>query len=134
MDAEPKTDRILVVDIARFYAIALVFYGHFIEELMLLKSPIAASQYKFIYSFHMVLFVVIAGYVAKESHVEWNFVKFLKHKFYTRLLPFIFFTLLMMIPPVFFNGKFYGLELPSIVGYGIGIVNTAFGLPSFCIP
>ena len=33
MDAGSKTNRIFVIDIARFYAIALVFYGHFIEEL-----------------------------------------------------------------------------------------------------
>ena len=134
MDGGSKTNRIVVIDIARCYAIALVFYGHFIEELMLLKNPAAASQYKFIYSFHMVLFIVIAGYVAKESHVEWSIGMFLKDRFFTRLLPFIFFTLLMMIPPIFFNGKFYGLVLPSIEGYTKGLVNTIFGLPSFCIP
>ncbi len=134
MDSGSKTNRIFVIDVARFYAIALVFYGHFIEELMLLKNPAAAGQYKFIYSFHMVLFIVIAGYVAKESRVEWSCGKFLKHQFFTRLLPFIFFTVLMMIPPIFFNGKFYGLPLPSIGGYFVGLVNTVFGLPSFCIP
>ena len=134
LEAGSNANRITTIDIARFYAIALVFYGHFIEELMLLKNPAAASQYKFIYSFHMVLFIVLAGYVAKESRVEWKCGKFLKHLLYNRLLPFIFFTLLMMIPPFFFNGKFFGLVLPSIVGYGIGLIHTAFGLPSFCIP
>ena len=134
MDAGAKTNRIFIIDIARFYAIALVFYGHFIEELMLLKNPAAASQYKFIYSFHMVLFIVIAGYVAKESRVDWSCSKFLKHQFLTRLLPFIFFTFLMMIPPIFLNGKFFGLVLPSFVGYSTGLINTVFGLPSFCIP
>ena len=134
MESEFKANRILVIDIARFYAIALVFYGHFIEELMLLKNPAAASQYKFIYSFHMVLFIVLAGYVAKESDVEWGVGKFLKHRFFTRLLPFIFFTLLMLIPPIFFDGKFFGLVLPSVEGYTTGLVNTVFGLPSFCIP
>ena len=134
MESELKVNRILVIDIARFYAIALVFYGHFIEELMLLKNPAAASQYKFIYSFHMVLFIVLAGYVAKESDVEWGVSKFLKHRFFTRLLPFIFFTLLMLIPPIFFDGKFFGLVLPSVEGYTTGLVNTVFGLPSFCIP
>jgi acyltransferase len=72
MDAGFKINRIWVIDIARFYAIALVYYGHFIEELMLLKNPAAASQYKFIYSFHMVLFIVLAGYVAREREVEWG--------------------------------------------------------------
>lgn len=134
MDAGLKTNRIWVIDIARFYAIALVFYGHFIEELMLLKNPAAASQYKFIYSFHMVLFIVLAGYVAKEGDVEWGVGKFLKHRFFSRFLPFIFFTLLMMVPPIFFDGKFFGLVLPSVEGYTKGLVSTVFGLPSFCIP
>jgi len=134
MNAGLNDNRVTVIDIARFYAIALVFYGHFIEELMVLKNPAAARQYKFIYAFHMVLFIVLAGYVAKESQVAWRWGKFLKHRFITRLLPFIFFTVLMMIPPIFFNGKFFGMVLPSSEGYLKGLVNTAFGLPSFCIP
>jgi glycerol transport system permease protein len=134
MSGDAAKERIDFIDIARFYAMAMVFYGHFIEELMLLKNPAAASQYKFIYSFHMVLFIVIAGYVAKESRVEWSCGKFLKHQFLTRLLPFIFFTFLMMIPPIFLDGKFFGLVLPSFVGYSTGLINTVFGLPSFCIP
>lgn len=127
-------ERFGFIDIARFYAMALVFYGHFIEELMLLKNPAAASQYKFIYSFHMVLFIVLAGYVVKEEEVEWGVGRFLKHRFLTRLLPFIFFTVLMTIPPIFMDGKFFGLVLPSVEGYSQGLVNTVFGLPSFCIP
>lgn len=134
MGAPLKANRILFIDIARFYAIALVFYGHFIEELMLLENPAAASQYKFIYAFHMVLFIVLAGYVAKEDDVDWDVKRFLRHRFFSRLLPYIFFTLLMMIPPVFLDGKFFGLELPSFNGYATGLVNTVFGLPSFCIP
>ena len=134
MDAVLKANRIAAIDIARFYAIGLVFYGHFIEELMLLKNPAAASQYKFIYAFHMVLFIVLAGYVARESDVDGRWDQFLKHRFVTRLLPLIFFTFVMMIPPIFFQGKFFGMVLPSVEGYRQGIVNTIFGLPSFCIP
>ena len=44
MDAVLKANSIAAIDIVRFYAIALVFYGHFIEELMLPKNPAAASQ------------------------------------------------------------------------------------------
>jgi len=134
MESASHHDKIWAIDIARFYAMSLVYYGHFIEELMLLKNPAASSQYKFIYSFHMVLFIVIAGYVAKERSAEWGVGKFFRHLFYSRLLPFLFITLLMMIPPIFFNGKFFGLVLPSIEGYTKGLVSTAFGLPSFCIP
>ncbi len=96
METTTREKRIRFIDIARFYAMALVFYGHFIEELMLLKNPAAAAQYKFIYSFHMVLFIVLSGYVAKERDLAWGIGKFLKHRFFSRLLPFIFFTFLMM--------------------------------------
>ena len=134
MEAGLNKDRIFVIDIARFYAMVLVFYGHFIEELMLLKNPAAASHYKFIYSFHMVLFIVLAGYVAREGETEWGVGKFIKNRLFSRLLPFIFFTLLMMVPPIFFDGKFFNLVLPSVEGYTKGIVNTVFGLPFFCVP
>lgn len=60
---ESGKGRIPSVDIARFYAMALVFYGHFVERFMLLKNPAGLAQYKFIYSFHMVAFFVLAGYV-----------------------------------------------------------------------
>jgi len=129
-----KTNRILTIDIARFYAMALVFYGHFIEELMLLKNPGAAQQYKFIYSFHMVLFIVLSGYIAKERVIEWRVGEFIKRCFFSRLLPFICFTLVMMVPPIFIDGKYFGLALPSIDGYTKGLINTVFGLPSFCVP
>ena len=39
----------------------------------------------------MVLFIVLAGYVAKERYVEWGVGKYLKHRFFSRILPFIFF-------------------------------------------
>jgi len=51
MNASAAGSRIEFIDVARLYGMALVFYGHFIEELMLLKTPAAASQYKFVYSF-----------------------------------------------------------------------------------
>jgi acyltransferase len=134
MNTSTGGSRIEFVDVARLYGMALVFYGHFIEELMLLKTPAAASHYKFIYSFHMVLFVVLAGYVAKERVAENRFGVFVKNRFFSRLLPFLFFTGLMMLPPLFISGKFYGLALPSLEGYLKGLQNTVFGIPSFCVP
>jgi acyltransferase len=134
METEPQAKRIQFIDIARFYAMALVFFGHFIEELMLLKNPAGAAFYKFIYSFHMVLFIVLSGYITKPRDLEWGIGKFFKHRFLSRLLPFIFFTFLMMIPPIFFSGKFFGLLLPSVEGYAKGLVSTVFGIPMFDVP
>jgi acyltransferase len=134
MEASEPGTRIDTIDAARFYGIALVFYGHFIEEFMLLKNPLAAGQYKFIYSFHMILFVVLAGYVAKDLAGQMRFPNFLRNRFKTRLLPYIFFTVVMMVPPVFFEGKLFNLDLPSIKGYTGGLIATVFGLPLFCVP
>ncbi len=39
MEMESGKGRIWVIDVARFYAMTLVFYGHFIERFMLLKNP-----------------------------------------------------------------------------------------------
>ena len=127
--------RIWFIDIARFYAMALVFYGHFIERIMLLKNPAATAQYKFIYSFHMILFFVLAGYVMSESDTEFGFGKYLKHRFISRLLPFVFFTAIFMVLPFFLAEQaFPQLQLPSVKGYTIALLNTAFGIPMFCVP
>jgi len=134
MEEIARGKRFAVIDIARCYGITLVFYGHYIEELMLLKNPIAASHYKFIYSFHMVLFIILAGYVAKEQTYEMSFGRFVKNRFSSRLVPYIFFTLLMMVPTIFFEGKFFDLVLPSFEGYLGGLIATIFGLPLFCVP
>ena len=127
--------RILVIDIARLYAMALVFYGHFIERIMLLHNPAAAAQYKFVYSFHMLLFFVLAGYVARESDLALGFGRYLKYRALSRLLPFVFFTTVFMVLPLFFAEQaFPHLRLPSVEGYLTGLLNTAFGIPMFCVP
>jgi len=134
MNIESGKVRILAIDVARFYAMALVYYGHFIERIMLLKNPAAAIHYKFIYSFHLLLFFILAGYVARESDIEFGFGKYLKQRFLSRLLPFIFFTAIFMALPVFFSGDFFNLKLPSVQGYIGGLISTAFGIPMFCVP
>ena len=98
MDLAINKPRNAIIDVARFYAMALVFYGHFIEEMMILKNPVAAAHYKFIYSFHMVLFIVLAGFVAKESDIDLKISLFLKKRFFSRFLPFVFFGRFIIIP------------------------------------
>jgi acyltransferase len=134
MQASAEEKRIWFIDIARFYAIALVFYGHFVEQIMLLQNPAASFHYKFVNSFHMVLFFILAGFVSREADLEFNFGKYLKYRFLSRLLPFIFFTIVFMIPPLFFSGWFPGIQLPTADGYIAGFISTVFGIPLFCVP
>ncbi|MBI5895889.1 MAG: acyltransferase family protein [Desulfobacterales bacterium] len=127
-------DRIQYIDVARFYAMAMVFYGHFIERVMLLNDPTAATLYKFIYSFHMVLFFVLSGFIAKKSDLTLSAWKYFKHRFFSRLVPFIFFTLVFMGLAAVFPGDHFNLKLPSIEGYVNGLVMTGLGVPLFCVP
>lgn len=80
------------------------------------------------------LFFVLAGYVARESDIAFGFGKYLKHRFMSRLLPFVFFTAIFMVLPIFFAEQAFHLPLPSVKGYLIGLLNTAFGIPMFCVP
>jgi len=134
MTPQGSAERIQFIDLARFGTMALVFYGHFIERIMLLENPAAAAQYKFIYAFHMVFFFVLAGYVARDGDLRMALGKFLKYRLLSRLLPFAFFTILFMGAAAVFPGDFLQLELPSIEGYAKGLLNTVFGIPMFCVP
>lgn len=127
-------ERIQYIDVARLYAMAMVFYGHFIERVMMLNDPTAAALYKFIYSFHMLLFFILSGFISRDSDLEFGVGKFLKHRFFSRLLPFIFFTIVFMVLAAIFPGDFYHLKLPSVEGYIEGLVLTGLGIPFFCIP
>ncbi len=82
----------------------------------------------------MVLFIVLAGCVAKESDRSITFGVFLKHRFLSRLLPLVFFTVVFMLAAAVFPGDFIRLKLPSLQGYIGGLINTAFGIPLFCVP
>ena len=95
---EQKSARIDWPDTAKTYGIFLVFYGHFAQEVMSafalhlpLEESLAFSQVRFIYSFHMVLFFIIAGFFAKEKPPSIG--AFLKDKATSRLIPVIFFEL-----------------------------------------
>ncbi len=134
MQLDVGKERIQYIDVARFYAMAMVFYGHFIERVMMLNDPTAAVLYKFIYSFHMLLFFVLSGFISRDSDLEFGVGKFLKHRFLSRLLPFIFFTIVFMVLAAIFPGDFYHLKLPSVEGYIGGLVMTGLGIPMFCVP
>lgn len=113
---------------------SMVFFGHFIERVMMLNDPTAAVLYKFIYSFHMVLFFVLSGFISNVSSLENSFGRYLKQRFYSRLLPFLFFTVVFMGLAAVFPGDFFNLKLPTTEGYIRGLISTLLGIPMFCVP
>ncbi|NNK14388.1 MAG: acyltransferase family protein [Desulfofustis sp.] len=130
-----SASRVLFVDIARIYGVALVYYGHIMESYMKAGSPVAAMHYKFVYSFHMPLFFILSGYIAKEQLADTEFGIYLKRKVASRLVPYMFLSLLLMIPTFWTTDFTVGLELPTVDGYVKGIAATVLaGFPYFNIP
>ncbi len=130
-----SASRIQFIDIARLYGVILVYYGHFIESCMKEGSAIAAVHYKFIYSFHMPLFFILSGYIAKDLSGSHDFATFTRRQLLSRLLPYAFLTFILVIPTFWGSGFSAGLELPSVDGYVKGIAATFLaGFPFFNIP
>lgn len=126
--------RITALDIARFYGMVLVYYGHAIEQVMYLGSETAALQYKFIYSFHMPFFFLVAGYVAKPEKLNLNAPAFFKRLAASRLVPYFFFSVVFMVLSMVVPGTFVLSDLTSLQGYLAGVARTLLGLPVYNIP
>ncbi|MEA5466705.1 acyltransferase family protein [Leptothoe sp. PORK10 BA2] len=86
------------LDMAKAYGIFLVYYGHFVEEILEYKEfaveTAAYQQYKCIYAFHMPLFFMLSGFVYK--HKEQPLGSFLYQKVLTRIVPALFFNILAL--------------------------------------
>jgi acyltransferase len=89
-EASPK--RLFWLDNAKALGIIAIIWGHLAENI--LKNYVAdvTLQYKFIYSFHVPLFFILSGYIAKKP--DSNIHSFIKEKFMTRIIPLLFFTVI----------------------------------------
>lgn len=126
--------RIPMLDVARFFGMILVYYGHIIERIMYLKNPVAAAHYKFIYSFHMPFFFLLAGFTLAPEKVRLPVGKFLKKMAASRLVPYFFFVTLLAVASTFIPGHFVVADLTTAAGYIKGAAATLFGFPAFNIP
>lgn len=126
--------RLKSVDAARFIGIVLVFFGHLVEQVMYLENPAAAAQYKWVYSFHMPLFFLLAGTVFSDLKVRTGLGAFLKRRWSSRLVPYFFFSALIAGLSLVIPGWFPTVDLSSVEGYIQGAVSTLKGVPAFNIP
>ena len=77
--------RLIEFDLLKLYAIFLVIWGHIIQYFL---SSVFYDEpvYRFIYSFHMPLFMMISGFFSYSSmSLKWNY--FIKKKIVQLLLP-----------------------------------------------
>ena len=86
-------NRVGYLDQAKAWGLFLVYYGHFLEVLIRAGVSSAFSQWKLIYSFHMPFFFFMAGVFWKPGRpVD----QVLKTKLKTRLVPVLFFGMLLV--------------------------------------
>lgn len=89
--------RIDFIDIARGFAIIFIVLGHTIVH-----SANCHYVFRFLYSFHVVLFFVLSGYTFSTKD---KFSKFLKNKFLRIMVPYFIWALLYLIPYFILGAK-----------------------------
>lgn len=87
-------DRVKYIDITRAIAMLLIVLGH-----ALVYSEHCTGIYKFIYSFHVVLFFVISGFTFSAKK---RFLEFVKGKFLRIMVPYFVWAFLFLIPYALF--------------------------------
>ncbi len=98
-------ERLPWLDNAKALGVIALFYGHLVENVFLNHGPLGFLQYKLIYSFHIPLFFVLSGYIAGQPGP--NIHAFIRSKFMSRIVPFLFFNLLL-IPAFLVKGHVTG--------------------------
>ena len=125
-----KKEREALPDILRGFAILLVVWGHCIQEgngaqFSASMSYFDDKLYQFIYSFHMPLFAMIAGFYAYNSlahAVTWHDrFKILGRRISTYLIPIVFWTAAEYIRELIINYRSH-----AVVPQGIVTVITDF--------
>ncbi len=123
----PARERIPWIDVAKAYGIALVFYGHVVEGIAQSGHGAAFMQYKLIYSFHMPLFFVLCGFVARVPVADRQ--AYLRSRVRNRLLPLLVFS--MMALPLHVLRDVAALGSLPVSRYGRMVLESSLGRPRF---
>ena len=126
--------RIPMPDVARFFGIVLVYYGHIIERIMYLKDPTATMHYKLIYSFHMAFFFLLSGFIFNADKLYMPLNRFFRKQVASRLVPYFVFSAVLVVLSLLFKGHFVVVDLSTVQGYLQGGIATLLGFPVFNIP
>jgi acyltransferase len=129
-----RVNRIAALDIARIFGLFTVYYGHVVEQTMYLGNPDSALQYKFIYSFHMPLFFLLSGVIARDWSRDMGPLAFVKSRLASRVAPLLAFNLVLCLISLVVTPAFPPIPLHTAADYGHAIVMTLTRLPVFDIP
>lgn len=112
--------RISYIDIAKGIAMILIVFGH-----VIVHTPNAYFIYKYIYSFHVVLFFFLSGFTYSNKR---GIKEFIVIKFKKLMIPFFVFSTAFLVP-YFILGNFITLDvsIPSISQLGELILEILYG-------
>jgi acyltransferase len=132
--ADGGPGRVEPIDTARLLGLLLVYYGHLVERMMYLGNAAAASHYKWIYSFHMPLFFVLAGMVARDFAARDTVGSFVRSRLASRVVPLLFFNLLLAALSLLHRPDFPPFPLATGKDYLLAAISCLTVLPLFDIP
>ena len=101
-------NRIQWMDALKLFAIFLVLWGHAVQHL-LSSEPATEPVYRFIYAFHMPLFMIISGFFGARLS-EQSFVHGVIKRTRQLLLPSVFYGVILCILTHCFNLEGGGLR------------------------
>ena len=84
-----KTSRLSFIDITRAFAILLIVFGH-----VIVHNFNTYWLFNIIYSFHVVLFFIISGYLYNREKSDKEFII---KKFLTLIIPYFIFAFVFFI-------------------------------------
>lgn len=117
-----NSERIIYFDVVKFLAICLVCIGHSYYMLDMAQS---SSLKRWIYSFHMPLFMLLCGYFSSRSY-EKPFIIFLKQKAIQLLLPAITISLLTILVCYFIGAPNIEMIAKAEIIGGMWFLRTLF--------
>lgn len=106
-----NTTRIKTFDAVKLFAIFLVLWGHVIQHLQGYAFDIYDNIiFRFIYSFHMPLFMAVSGYFGSRiSNI--NFKDHFQKKIHQLIVPALTFGILFCISWHYIAGRTYSRQL-----------------------
>lgn len=126
MATDTTTQRLVWLDMTRFVGMFLIYYGHIVESVHQADIGAAHAQYKLVYSFHVVLFFVISGYLSRTDRPR---IPHLKYLAVSRLVPVLFFSVISL--PLHFATDSWVLGMAREEGIGEILMMYARGWPAF---
>lgn len=113
--------RVNFIDIARAFAIIFIVFGH-----TFVHSEHCSLVFKFLYSFHVVLFFILSGYTFKLK--KESFLNFVKNKFIRIMIPYFIWAVLFLVPYMLFGGS-VGASIGTESSFDLKtqLLNTLYG-------